>query len=113
MNHDACNTKQLLLSLGEVASVLFDDRIIPLLHPADKVVRASLFGGFHNHFLGDPAPSKRQILTNRPFPQPCFLQHHAVTSAQALSGHLPDIATVYQNASLIDIIESHQKIDHR
>ena len=57
--------------------------------------------------------SDRNVVADGSGSQPGFLQHHAVSRTQAVSGHFPDIHIFYRNGAAVYIIKPHQQVDHR
>ena len=53
------------------------------------------------------------IFPDRAAFQPCFLQHHAIIIAQALSGNSAYVPPRHLNTAAVYIIETHQKINER
>lgn len=74
--HDSCDTKKLLLSLGKIAAFFGDYSVIPVRHPGDKAVGVSLFCRMNDLLSCGLRISICNILRNRGGFQPGFLEHH-------------------------------------
>ena len=111
--HNARNTEQLFLPLGQTASVFCDHSIIALRQSFDKTVCMGGFCRCHDFLFCGIRFSHNDIVTNGARFQPGLLQHHAIGTAQTFSCHIPDIHAFYQNTALIHVIKTHQQIDNR
>ena len=93
--------------MGEVATVLGDDGVVPLGHPLDEAVGIGRLGGGDHLLLGGLRVAEEEIFPDGAGAQPGLLEHHAVVPAQAPAGDIPDVRAVHGYAPGGHVVEAH------
>ena len=109
--HNAGDTKQLLLPLRQAAAVLTDLGIIPLRQTLNKAVGVCFFGCRHDFIIRSAGIAHADILQNRAALEPSILQHHTKILAQRLAANLLHRGAVYGNLTPLHIVKAHKQVD--
>ena len=109
----AGDAEELLLALGQGASVLADDGLVALGEALDEAVGVGCLGGGDHLLVGGVGSAEGDVVPHGSGGQPGLLQHHAVVLPKGVAGDLTDIKAVHRNASLAHVVEAHEQVDER
>ena len=110
--HNACNAKELLLSLRKSA-VLTDDGIVSLGQTLDEAVRVGSLCRGDDLRLGRVRLADRDVFSDGCRFDPRVLKHHAVRAAQAVSRDVADVSVIYEDLAAVHVVEAHEQTDQR
>ena len=85
--------------------------VVPLRQTLDEAMGMGGFGGGDDLFFGGVRLAEGDSLPHSAVLDPGILQDHAVVFTQLMAGDLADIAILHRDATLVYVIEAHQKID--
>ena len=112
VEHCTGDGQKLLLSLGDVAAILADDRIIAVRKTHYERVDVGLLRNADNIFQRGVLRSVGNVLVHCAPEEPCILKHHCVGRPQARAGIFLLISPVHEDASAVAVVEAHQQVDH-
>ena len=107
-----CDRQELLLPLGDVACLLIEFHIVAARQSLDKAVYMRRLGCPDDFFICGVKPSVTDILHDRAVEQPGILEHHAEHLAQFTAVEIFYIVSVDLDGAAVDIVETHQQLDH-
>ena len=109
-NCSPCNGQKLPLSLGQVLSVVGYDCIVAILHHHNKLMGICKLCSLNDIIVTGLGISIPDVLPYRSCKEVCILKNHCHGPSQVIELDSPDIYSVYGDGTLLDIIETVEKI---
>ena len=107
-----CDGQQLHLALGNVGGLFVEHEIVSVRQGADEMVRMGGLGCRDDFLIGGIRATVADVLHDGAVEKPGILQDHAEHAAQVIAVELLDVVAVHQDGTAVDIVETHQQLDH-
>ena len=108
-----CKAQKLALAGREIVAALAHRLVQAFFQPIDKVVCVHIPAGLHDRLVVHALHAQQKIASDVAREQEHVLQHLAEVPAQRGDLDGADIASVDQNAALLDVVVSHDQAQDR
>ena len=110
--HGASDRQELPLALAQVAAAREEQRIISIGQLHDEVMRIGKLGGSFDLLVRGIQPAVANVLPDRCREYISILKHDPQLTAQTVLVQLADIAAIYGDYAIINLIEAGEEIDN-